>query len=148
MSAAAEVLESWSGKNVEEVLAVFDRARPLLAECSRPEEWTIPIDVDEWGWVIISQLFEPQWKAHWVGLDGQGEMDGLIQPVFPRGPEPGGWQRVKVPGLGRWTLRLNYDARDVAEGVMVSIVAWVTWMLVAVSTAFRAGRHRWIQTEA
>ena len=132
----------------EEILAIFDGAQPLDAECSRPEEWTISVDDREWGWVIVSQLADPQWQAHWIGLDGQGEHDGPILPTFRKENEPGGWQRVKVPGPGRWTLRLNYDARDVVDGVTISIIAWFSWILVAVSTAFRSVYGRWIRTEA
>ncbi len=105
------------------------------------------------AWVIVSQLADPQWQARWIGLDGQGEYDGPILPTFRKGGEPGGWQRVEVPGPGRWTLRLNYDAHDVAEGMAISIIAWVSWILVAVSTAIRSvfGRcfaPRQHQTEA
>jgi len=143
----SDVLDNWSGHS-QEVLAIFDGAQPLVAECSRPEEWTISVDDREWGWVIISQLADPQWQAHWTGLDGQGEYDGPILPTFRKENEPGGWQRVKVPGLGRWTLRLNYDARDVVEGVAISIIAWVSWILVAVTTTFRSVYGRLIRTEA
>ncbi len=71
-----------------------------------------------------------------------------ILPTFRKVDEPGGWQRVKVPGPGRWTLRLSYDARDVVEGMVISIIAWVSWILVAVSTAIRSVCGRWIRTEA
>ena len=84
---------------------------------SRPEEWTISVEADEPGWVIVSQLADPQWTARWIGLDGQGEFDGEILPAFRKpGETAGGWQRVEVPGSGRWTLRLEYDARDVVGG--------------------------------
>ena len=109
------VLDDWSG-DPQEILAIFDGAQPLDAECSRPEEWTISVDDGEWGWVIVSQLADPQWQAHWIGLDGQGEYDVPILPTFRKENEPGGWQRVEVPGPGRWTLRLNYDAHDVVDG--------------------------------
>ena len=150
----SELLDHWSGrsKELQEILAIFDGAEPLVAECSRPEEWTISIDDGEWGWVIVSQLADPQWQARWIGLDGQGEHDAPILPTFREGAEPGGWQRVEAPGPGRWTLRLSYDARDVVEGVMISTIAWVSWILVAVSSAIRSvlGRFapRQDQTEA
>ena len=131
-SPTPRLLDHWSGrsKELQEILAIFDGAEPLVAECSRPEEWTISVDDGERGWVIVSQLADPQWKARWIGLDGQGEYDGDILPAFRKGAEPGGWQRVEVPGPGRWTLRLEYDARDVAEGVAISTIAWVSWILV------------------
>jgi hypothetical protein len=143
----SDQLENWSGQT-SEILDIFDRAKPLEAECSRPEEWTISIEDGEWGSVIVSQLYDPQWQAHWIGLDGQGEVDGQILPAFQKKNEPGGWQRVKIPGLGRWTLRLSYDAVDVAEGMAISMIAWVCWIMVAVSTTIRSVRGRWIRTEA
>ena len=76
--------------------------------------------------MIVSQLADPQWTARWIGLDGQGEFDGEILPAFRKGSRPGGWQRVAVPAPGRWTLRLEYDARDVAEGAAISTIAWLS----------------------
>jgi hypothetical protein len=39
------------------------------------------------------------------------------------GPGEHGWQRVLVPGPGRWTLRLDYVARDVQLGLIVSALS-------------------------
>jgi hypothetical protein len=139
-------LDNWSG-DPQEILTIFDAARPLDATSSRPEEWTISVVDGEWGWVVVSQLADPQWQAHWIGLDGQGEHDFPILPTFHKENEPGGWQRVKVPGPGRWTLRLNYDARDVVDGMTISIIAWFSWILAAASTAFRSVTGRRIRTE-
>ena len=119
----SDALENGSWQT-REILDIFDQAQPLEAECTRPEEWTISVDDSQWGWVIVSQLADPQWQAHWIGLDGQGDVVGKILPTFRKGNEPGGWQRVKLPGPGRWTLRLSYEAHDVAEGVAISIMAW------------------------
>jgi hypothetical protein len=149
------VLDDWPGDpsvQSREILALFDSAHSLEVDCSRPEDWTISIEDAERGWVIVSQLSDPQWQAHWSGLDGQGEIDRPILPTFRIGNELGGWQRVKVPGPGRWTLRLHYEARDIAEGLAISIVAWVSWIFVAIVTAVRTvyGRFapRQLQTEA
>ena len=124
------------------MLAILDAAEPLAAESARPEEWTISVQVDEPAWVIVSQLADPQWTARWIGLDGQGEFDGKILPAFRKESQPGGWQCLAVPAPGRWTLRLEYDARDVAEGAAISMVAWLSWMLAAIFTAFQAWRGR------
>ena len=94
---------------------------------------------DDPAWVIVSQLADPQWTARWIGLDGQGELDGEILPTFRKASQPGGWQRIEVPASGRWTLRLEYDAHDVAEGAAISTVAWLSWMLAAIFAAFQAG---------
>jgi hypothetical protein len=145
------VLENWSG-DPREILEILDVAEPLAAESPRPEEWVISVRAEEPGWVIVSQLADPQWNARWIGLDGQGTGDGEILPAFPRGSQPGGWQRVEVPAAGRWTLRLEYDARDVAEGAAISTVAWLSWVIAALFTAFERWRGRSVpvrdQTEA
>jgi len=137
------LLDEWSG-DPRVILAVLRRAQPLAAESSRPEEWTISMTVDEPAWVIVSQLADPQWRARWVGPNDPrtGEQD--ILPTFRRIGETGGWQRVKVPAPGNWTLRLEYDARDVADGLAYSTVAWMAWMTAAVVTGFRAARGRFV----
>ena len=125
-----------------DILAILNDAQPLVAETPRPEEWAISLWSDDPAWVIVSQLADPQWTARWIGLDGQGEFDGEILPAFRRVSKQGGWQRIAVPASGRWTLRLEYDARDVAEGAAISIVAWLSWMLAALSAAFQPLRGR------
>jgi hypothetical protein len=145
------VLEDWSG-GYKHVLEILDRAEPLAAASPMPEEWNISVQAEDPGWVIVSQLADPQWIARWIGLDGQGTIDGDILPVFQKESQPGGWQRVEVPASGRWTLRLEYDARDVAEGAAISTVAWLCWIVAASSTVFHAWRGRSapgpVQTEA
>jgi hypothetical protein len=138
---ATPTLWVWSG-DPREILALFEHAQPLAAETPRPEEWVIAVTADGPGWVIVSQLADPQWQAHWIGLDGQGEMDGKIAPAFRKGSRPGGWQRIEVPASGRWTLRLEYDARDVAEGAVISAVAWFSWLMAALSAALQAWRGK------
>ena len=100
--------------------------RAIGVESARPEEWTISVATDDPAWVIVSQLADPQWTARWIGLDGQGVLTAEILPAFRRGSRPGGWQCIAVPASGRWTLRLEYDARDVAEGAAISTVAWLS----------------------
>jgi hypothetical protein len=141
-------LDHWSGENSEEILSIFDDAQPLTAECSRPDEWTISVEDGDWGWVIVSQLDDRQWKARWIGLDGQGEYEVPVESTFRRGDEPGGWQRVKALGPGRWTLKLKYDARDVDQGLAISLIAWICWTLAAVLTASGTLYRRYIRTEA
>jgi hypothetical protein len=134
-------LEDSTG-NPRDILSILDDAQPLAAETPRPEEWNIALASDDPAWVIVSQLADPQWTARWIGLDGQGEFDGEILPAFRRERKPGGWQRVAVPASGRWTLRLEYEAPDVAEGAAISLVAWLSWMLAALSVAFSTWRGR------
>jgi hypothetical protein len=145
------VLDEWSG-DPKEILAIFRGAQPLAAESSRPEELTIELTGEAASWVIISQLADPQWRARWESPDRSVSGEQEILPTFAKGGEPGGWQRVKVPGPGRWTLRLEYDASDAAFGLAVSTFAWLSWITAAVVTGWKAARgrliHRAEQTEA
>ena len=144
-------LEESSG-DPRDVLKIMDSARPLESESARPDEWIISVKTDDPAWVIVSQLADPQWTALWIGLDEQGVVAGEILPAFRRESHPGGWQRIAVPGSGRWTLRLKYDARDVAEGAVVATIAWLCWLVVVLWMTIQYGRGGWSpgrnQTEA
>jgi hypothetical protein len=138
-----------------DILAILHDAQPLAAEMPEPEEWTIGVASEDPGFVIVSQLADPQWTARWFGLDGQGEVAGTILPTFRTKSHqgaapvevlpmiaPDGWQRIPIPASGRWTLRLEYEARDLAEGAAISSVAWLSWIMAALATAIKSGRGR------
>jgi hypothetical protein len=144
---AATTLDHWSG-DVRELLGILDAAEPLVVHSARPEEWTISVQVKEDAWVILSQLADPQWQARWVGEEGQPMIHGNVLPAFRKESQPGGWQCLAVPPSGHWTLRLEYDARDVAEGAAISLVAWLSWVLAAFSTVFLARRGRAMAEQA
>ena len=145
------MIEESSG-DPRDVLKIIDTAEPLESESVRPDEWTISVATDDPAWVIVSQLADPQWTARWIGLDDQGVLTAEILPAFRRGSRPGGWQRIAVPGSGRWTLRLEYDARDVTEGAVISTIGWVCWILAAISMTIQCRRGERLpgrnQTEA
>jgi hypothetical protein len=116
-----EILESWSGDPAP-VIDLIGRSEPLVIATKRPEQLEIDVKAEGPALVLVSQLADPQWQAHWQGP--AGTQPATIAPVLRRAG-PGGWQAVKVPGPGRWTLRLEYSARDVRDGLAVSGVAWV-----------------------
>jgi hypothetical protein len=130
-----EVLDDWSG-DPREILRVLETATPLPYDSPRPEELIISVTADGPAWVIISQLADPQWTARWIEADRAWVGDDEIFPTFQKQGEPGGWQRVRVPAAGRWTLRLEYHAQDLALGTALSIVAWVSWLLGAIRARF------------
>jgi hypothetical protein len=132
-------LEESSG-DPRDILKIIDAAGPLESESVRPDEWTIDVATDDPAWVIVSQLADPQWTARWIGLDDQGTFTPEILPAFRSGSHPGGWQRIGVPGSGRWTLRLKYDARDVAEGAVISTIGWLCWIVAALFITIQRGR--------
>jgi hypothetical protein len=135
-----DVLDEWSA-DPRDVLQVLESAAPLQAESNRPEDWTVYVNTDDEAWVIISQLADPQWTAHWISLEQPHESDEVILPTFQKRGQIGGWQRVEVPGSGSWMLRLEYDAQDVAAGIGVSTIAWVSWMLAALRMGLPARRN-------
>ncbi|QEH36998.1 hypothetical protein OJF2_55830 [Aquisphaera giovannonii] len=137
-----EILDSWGGEPGV-LLELFDGARPLRHSAPTPERWEIVVDAAEPGWIVISMLADPQWKASWIDGAG-GSRDAQVLPTFRRSRSDGGWQRVKVPGSGRWTLRLEYRANDVEAGAAASAVAWLAWgvlWLRGLPRGPREGRH-------
>ncbi len=136
------LLDPWSG-DPREILTLFDSATPLISTPSdAPESWSIEVDAQSGDRVVISQLSEPQWKAHWIENKTKKRIDAPVSPVFRKDNEPGGWQSVWVPYTGRWTLYLEYEAADVAEGAAISIVAWVTWFLVFLCASIKYRSHK------
>ena len=131
------MLDDWTG-DPRDILPLFDRAEPLVADRSRPEDWTIVVQADGPGWVIVSQLDDPQWSARWISLEGEGDYPWEIRPAFRKpGDTAGGWQYIKVPFNGRWSLRLTYEPRDVLEGTAISIMAWMSWAVCALAVGLR-----------
>jgi hypothetical protein len=135
------MLDVWSG-DTGPLLDLFDRARPLGAETRSSLRWDVPVDADVDGWVIVTQLADPQWRARWAGPDGQGDRPAEIQPTFRRDESAGGWQRVRVPGPGRWMLHLEYVGTDVTRGLWISALAWPLWGVVLAFLALRASSKR------
>jgi hypothetical protein len=131
--ASAPILEHpWSG-DPREILTLFESASPLIAKNPNPESWSIEVDGTETeSLVVISQLADPQWNAYWISRDNDRRFDDVVRPVFFKNNEPGGWQSVRVPGKGHWTLHLEYEALDLAQGAAISTVAWVTWLLLLI----------------
>lgn len=103
------------------VLDVLRNARPLAEHARSPECLEIAVPAQSEGAVVISQLDYPEWRGVWVGP--RGESPAAIARVF------GGWQAVEIPGRGEWTLRLEYQGRDVRLGLAVSGLAWITGLL-------------------
>jgi hypothetical protein len=111
------ILET-AGAEPGTVIRVLEGARPLEAVAPRPERLDVAVAVEGPAAVVVSQLADPQWRARWIGPDGV-ERPAAVRPVFA-GPREHGWQAAVVPGPGRWSLRMEYDARDVAMGQLVS----------------------------
>jgi hypothetical protein len=116
------------------VLRVIESARPLDVRSARPERLRVTVEATGPAAVVLSQLADPQWQGSWIGPGG--ERPATIVPVFAR-PGERGWQALTVPGPGRWTLQLEYRARDVQEGLIVSGLSF----LIGLGVFLRAGRN-------
>lgn len=134
------MLDSWSG-DLEALLRLFDGARPLSTVSRSPERLDVSLNADGPGWVIVTQLADPQWEARWTGDSGLESTTAEILPTFRRKPSEGGWQRIRVPGPGRWSLRLEYQARDVHTGLVISGVSWLAWGAVLGLARWRRGKR-------
>jgi hypothetical protein len=122
------MLDAWSG-DLEALLELFDGARPLPSTWLSAQRLDVDVDAEGPGWVIVSQLADPQWQARW-SLQTGAETDAELLPTFRRKNTEGGWQRVKAAGAGRRTLHLEYVGQDVNLGLAISGLSWVGWCLV------------------
>jgi hypothetical protein len=137
----AALLNDWSG-DARVILRVIENARPLVTESRKPEKMTLWVEAAAQGWVILSQLADPQWKARWSNADRPWESDARIRPIFRRKDERGGWQCIEVPAPGHWILRLEYEAEEAAVGMGISVIAWVGWLIALIRTAIVRWRRR------
>jgi hypothetical protein len=134
------MLETWSGE-VGPLLELFDRARPVALERRTSRRLEVNVETGAAGWIVVSQLADPQWQGRWIGLDSEDQAPAEILPTFRRGLSEGGWQRVRVPGPGRWTLRMEYVAVDIARGLAVSAAAALLWVIALAWAAARSRRR-------
>ena len=134
---ADSILSNWTGDPAR-LATLLEQAEPLLAQSSRPEDWTVEVEAQEDGWVILSRLDDPQWQARWMAVGGRMEVPARIRPAFRRPKDDvGGWQAIPIPAPGRWTLRLTYDPADLREGLAIAIVGWSGWVLCGLAAALR-----------
>jgi len=102
-------------------------ATPLNRRSPWPERVEVDLAADpspKPGWVVVSQTFDPEWSATWVGPTG--ERPATVVRVFE------GWQGVDATNLppGNWTLRLEYQGRAARWGLAISAIAWLGFILI------------------
>jgi hypothetical protein len=119
----AKILEPWSGDPAE-IIGALGRAMPLETRSLSPERLEVDVQSKGPALVVVSQLADPQWRATWSSRDGGRPAE--VFRAFGR-PGRGAWQALRVPEPGVWTLRLDYDARDLREGMALSGLSWVGW---------------------
>ncbi|WP_435011018.1 hypothetical protein P12x_002310 [Tundrisphaera lichenicola] len=105
------------------ILAALRTASPLPLRSDVPERAEVEVRVAAPGpaTVVLSRTFDPEWRARWSGPSG--DRPAKVVRVL------GGWQGVKVPEPGRWTLHLDYPGRAAWLGLTVSSIAWSVWLL-------------------
>jgi hypothetical protein len=129
---SATILEASTGEP-DAVLGVLETAEPLAIRLARPEQLELTLESRGPAVVVLSQLADPQWRGRWLGTSGT--RPAAIAQGFAR-PHELGWQAVTVPGPGRWTLRMEYQARDVQVGLIVSGLSF----LIGLGIFLRPGR--------
>ena len=114
-------------------------ATPLVWRSPVPERVEVEIEAKGPAYVLVTQLYHPDWDARWIGPDGAAQ-PAKIAPLFANRHKGtrGGWQGVRVPGPGRWNLRLEYNGRFERWGLIVSGVAWGVWVMAY----WKIGRRR------
>jgi hypothetical protein len=123
------------GDDARRVLATLREARPLARRAAVPERIEVDLDGEEPGYVLITQLDDPEWAGTWIGPEGERPA-GLVR-LFANA-HGAGWIGAKRPaGPGPWTLQLTYRGRAASRGLAVSLVAWLVWALAY----WRLGRH-------
>jgi hypothetical protein len=120
------------------VLRVLQNAEPLEDSSSRPDERTMQVKATQRGVVILAQLFYPEWRAWWEGSGGTQPAE--IERAFD------GWQAVRMPEPGTWTLRMQYAGDDVHQGLAFAGIAWGLFVLAfllmwAIQARFKSGRR-------
>jgi hypothetical protein len=133
------MLDAWNG-GVLALLDVLDQAKPLETASPSPTRLEVLVEVREPGWVLVSQLADPQWQASWSSRADGRVIQAEILPTFRHERKEVGWQRIRIPEPGRWTLHLEYVADDVRQGIMITAVAWSVWILVLGAWALRSRR--------
>ncbi len=139
-----EMLDTWGGE-VGPLLRILARATPLELASDGPLRQEVSVNAPGAGWLLITQLADPQWRGRWTGVGGTGSLDADIKPTFRRRRGDGGWQRIPVPGPGRWTLNLEYDAADVRQGLALSAGAWLAWACLVLVLELRAKGRRSVE---
>jgi hypothetical protein len=134
----ATMLDVWNGDPTA-LLDLFDRSDPVPIVHEPNGTLEVHVRGSGPGWLILSQLADPQWKAYWLDV-AEGHIDATILSTFPRRANEIGWQRVWVPSGGH-TLRLEYDALDVRQGQALSAASWLAWGLLLLLAKRRRRRE-------
>ena len=131
----------------EEIQGILDLARdsvPIASREPRPDRIEVgpiaPGTSTRREQVVVSTLFDPQWRGEWTGVGWR--IEAMLVPIF--GPESGagGWIGAPRPSDQVTHLSLRYDARAERIGLAVSASAWSAWFAGWVWIWMRGRRRR------
>ncbi len=103
------------------IRSVLPNATPLTLEAADPQHRKVDLDARGAEAIVLAVQYEPAWSATWEGEGPQGKRPAELVMAW------GGWMAARVPGPGRWTLRLDYECPELYAGMIVSAAAWVVW---------------------
>jgi hypothetical protein len=102
------------------VLRVLEAAHAASFQSGVPERALVELQANGPGLAVMSQLDDPEWRGRLTGPSGTSDV--AVERVF--GNRVAGWQAVRIPDAGRWTIELVYRGRAARFGLAVSAVAW------------------------
>ena len=96
---------------------LIGKAQPLEVDRPSPENLKIQRQTDSAEYWMISQWADPSWQAELINENGKA----ISSPIIPLA---GGWQAIKIPGPGRWTLGLSYKSAQFSRLLFFSGAGW------------------------
>ena len=103
-------------------IAATAAGRPLAIVVEAPEHVAITATAEGPAVLLIARLDHPEWRASLIGPDGAANPARIVRVL-------GGWQAVRLPGAGRWFVRLDYRGGPERWGLALSALAWAGWGL-------------------
>jgi len=113
----------------EVVLEILDEAQPIGLTRQSPEQVLVSGQTDGPTVLIVSQFADPEWRAERIG-PGETTAQAPIVAVF------GGWQGLKIPEAGRWTIRLEYQGRAAFWGLVATSGFGALWLVSLLLLSF------------
>jgi hypothetical protein len=129
-------LSDWAEATSPQYLdQISSQASPLKADRTVPELLSLKATTEGPELWLVSQWSAPNWLATLRNASGDETAVKII-------PMRGGWQGVKIPTAGNWTLKLSYRPASFVLGASVSAITWCLSILTICWTLARSKFHR------
>ncbi len=106
-----------------QLIQIIERGKPVQVRSDRPELRTIDLTTEGPSLLVISHLHYPEWQATLSSDQGSPNQIPLHQVL-------GGWEGIRIPSAGTWTLRLRYKGRAAWVGLGISGGSWALWLTI------------------